>query len=111
MRSGSPKTLTSGGVSALEHLPFVTPFKRQVLQWTINGRLPTECRLMATLHLSQPGAPSASLCQLLQGPVSADVAPQSPVTAPTQTNSGCVELMLMPSDKLPAVKILGSKAI
>ncbi|KAL3150038.1 hypothetical protein ABBQ38_013390 [Trebouxia sp. C0009 RCD-2024] len=56
-RRGSPKMLTSGGVSALEHLPFATPFKRS---------LPTECRLMATLHLSQPGAPSASLCQLPQ---------------------------------------------
>ena len=103
VRRGSPKMLTSGGVSALEHLPFVTPFNRS---------LPTECRLMATLHLSQPSAPSASLCQLPQeDPASADVAPQTPLTAPTQTNSGCVELMLMPSGKLPAVTILRSKAI
>lgn len=89
--------LTNGGVSAQEHLPFVTPSRKSSS---------TECQLMATLHLSQQGAPFASLSKLPQtDTLSANVAPQTPLT---QTNNGCVASMLKPSE--PAAMILTNTA-
>lgn len=103
LRHSSSKMLTSGGVSAQEHLPFVTPSR---------SSSSTECQQMATLHLSQQRAPFASLS--LQPQIdaqSADVAPQTPLTAPmTQTNNGCVGSMLKPSDKLQAATTRSNKA-
>ncbi len=100
MNHGLPGRLTSGGASAQEHPPFVTPSSRSSV---------TECQLMATLHLLQHGAPIASLSMQLQTDApSADMAPQTPLTVPvTQTNNGCVGSMLKPSDNLA---ILSKKA-
>ena len=91
--------LTFGGVSAQEHLPSVTPSR---------SSSSTESQLMATLHLSQQGAPcpSRSMQPQTDDP-NANVVPQTPLT---QTSNGCVGSVLKPSDKLPAATILTSMA-
>ena len=94
-----PGRLTSGGMSAQEHLPSVTPSRRSLV---------TECQQMATLHLLQPGAPFPSLIKQPQTDLkSGNAVPQMPLT---QITNGCVALMLKPYAKLPAAPILSNKA-